>query len=195
MSTWPQSLEVFNAWHTQADLRLTSGPDSSDHLALEIAAWHKAPLPTVGAGVPMVSNHETVALCCYQRTPIKVISVFGENVRFIRQRSVVDINMSIEDLYGVAFKSNHPIDHQLCRVEGIGQQCHIASSWTRVSIFERADQNNVPRDQGGGHRVTIDSGEAEAYFEPHNDQRDQTSEYEAGRPEITERSTPLHSSL
>src|SRR6266850_1901463 len=65
------------------------------------------------------------------------------HVRIISQRTVVDVNTSIEDLYGVAFKSNHPIDHQLCWVERMGQQCHIASPWTRVSIFERTDERRV----------------------------------------------------
>ena len=61
----------------------------------------------------MVTNHETVALGCHQRTPIKVISVLGEHVRIISQQTVVDVNASIEDPYGVAFKRNHTIDHGL----------------------------------------------------------------------------------
>src|SRR6266566_1137061 len=140
----------------------------------------------------MVANHEIVALRRDERPPIFAAAICGRNSVVLSGWSVVDVKIAVEDLYRVTFDADDSINQQFRWFKRIVQLRDVTPLWSRVSIGECTDQQDVAIDVCGSHCVVGHSCQSKAQAHPDNEQRDQASQDEAGGVEIREETTPLH---
>src|SRR5256885_10629916 len=115
-------------------------PDGRDDAAPDVLLGHDAPVPAVGAAVPMISHHKEVPFLNNLRTKEVMAAKLGGHVRVVLEY-VVDVDAPVGDADDVAFLPDHPLDERFDRIERIVQRDDILSPWFAESIGQGADED------------------------------------------------------
>src|SRR5688572_9009597 len=91
------------------------GPPADLDLADDVLFRNRAPMPAVGAVVPVVAHDEVVALLHHFRA---VVVMTPERFRhvIVAERKIVDVDATVLDSHAVAFPRDDPLDEHLLRI-------------------------------------------------------------------------------
>ena len=131
-------------------------PNCRSHSAPDVLLGHQAPVPAVGAAVPVIAHHKEVSFLHNLWTEEVVAAKLGGHVRVVLEY-VVDIDAPVDDTDRIAFLRDHTLDERHDWIQWIVQRDDILSPWFAESIGQRADEDVIAVPEERRHRIAIDA--------------------------------------
>ena len=117
-------------------------------------------MAAVGAVVPVVAEHEVVALWNHLRAPVVMRAiVLGHEV--VLHRRFVHEDVAVDDAHGVALFGNHALHERLVRIDGVVEHHDIAVMRLADAIGQLVHDQPVLILERGRHAHAFDARDLE----------------------------------